>query len=74
MSAGRLTAADGASVDFRCGPNYPFAQVWVPPVRSFVALEPMAAPTNALVDGRAPLVRPGDSLTASFALWLTGGT
>jgi galactose mutarotase-like enzyme len=68
-----LTAPDGAAVEMRAGANYPFAQVWVPPNRPFAALEPMAAPTNALVDGRAPLVEPGESLTASFALSLAAG-
>ena len=50
---------------------YPFAQVWVPRGKSFVALEPMAAATNALVDRAAPLVRRGDSFTASFTLTLS---
>jgi hypothetical protein len=31
----------------------------------------MAAPTNALVDGTAPLVAPGDVFTARFALVLS---
>jgi hypothetical protein len=30
----------------------------------------MAAPTNALVDGTPPLVAPGDSFTARFAIAL----
>lgn len=40
--------ADGSAIDVRCGANYPFAQVWVPPGQSFAALEPMTAPTNVL--------------------------
>jgi hypothetical protein len=35
-----------------------------------VSLEPMAAPTNALVERMAPLVEPGDALTATFRLTL----
>jgi hypothetical protein len=30
----------------------------------------MAAPTNALVEGTAPLVEPGDTFTATFRLML----
>jgi len=62
--------ADGAAVELRCGANYPFAQVWVPRGRPFAALEPMAAATNALEAGSAPLVAPGDSFTARFTLAL----
>jgi aldose 1-epimerase len=60
----------GHSVDLRCGTGYPFAQVWVPPGKPFVALEPMTAPTNALVEGIAPTVRPGNTFTATFTLTL----
>ena len=60
----------GRSVELRCGTGYSFAQVWVPPGRSFAALEPMVAPTNALVEHKAPLVRRGEPFTASFTLTL----
>jgi galactose mutarotase-like enzyme len=60
----------GRSVALRCGSRYPFAQVWVPPGQPFVALEPMAAPTNALVKCTAPLVEPGDTFTAALRLTL----
>jgi galactose mutarotase-like enzyme len=68
----RLAFSNGAgrSVELQCGANYPFAQVWVPRARPFAALEPMTAPTNALVDGGAPVVRPGESFTARFTLTL----
>jgi galactose mutarotase-like enzyme len=59
---------DGQRIELHCGAGYPFAQVWVPPGRSFAALEPMAAPTNALVSGAAPLAPPGDRYTARFTL------
>jgi galactose mutarotase-like enzyme len=58
------------AIELHCGVGYPFAQVWVPPGRPFVALEPMTTATNALVEGRAPLVRPGDRFTARFELRL----
>lgn len=63
--------ADGAAIELRCDRAYPYAQVWVPAGRSFAALEPMATPTNALGAGTAPLVAPGDSYTARYALTLT---
>jgi aldose 1-epimerase len=66
-----LVADDGAGIELRCGSGYPFAQVWVPKGRPFAALEPMVAPTNALGDGSAPLVAPGDAFTARFVLALT---
>jgi aldose 1-epimerase len=59
---------DGAAIELHCAENYPFAQVWVPPGRPFAALEPMAAPTNALVAGTTPFVRRGEAFTATFAL------
>jgi galactose mutarotase-like enzyme len=61
---------DGTSVALECGPGYPCAQVWVPAGKPFAALEPMAAPTDALVAGTAPLVAPGEAFTAAFALTL----
>jgi aldose 1-epimerase len=63
--------ADGAAIELHCAENYPFAQVWVPAGRPFAALEPMAAPTNALVAGTAPLVARGEAFTATFALAIT---
>ena len=63
--------ADEAAIELHCTENYPFAQVWVPPHRSFAALEPMAAPTNALVNGTAPLARRGDPVTATFTFALS---
>jgi galactose mutarotase-like enzyme len=63
---------DGAAIELRCGPGYPHAQVWIPEGRSFGALEPMTAPTNALERSDTPLVSPGESFTARFALVLRG--
>ncbi len=69
---GRLAIENdlGQSVELRCGPGYSFAQVWVPGGKPFTALEPMTAPTNALVDRKAPVVRRGDAYTATFTLTL----
>jgi aldose 1-epimerase len=64
--------ADDSSIELRCGPGYPYAQVWVPAGRPFAALEPMTTATNSLVDGTAPLVEPGDAFTARFTLGVEG--
>lgn len=60
--------ARGRAVELHCGTGYAHAQVWVPPRRDFGALEPMTAPTNALVTGSTPMVAPGDRYVARFTL------
>jgi aldose 1-epimerase len=60
--------ADDSAIELHVGAGYPCAQVWVPAGRPFAALEPMTARTNCLVHGPAPIVRPGDAYTATFAL------
>ena len=66
-----FAAEDGPAIELRCGAAYPYAQVWVPGGRTYGALEPMAAPTNALGTGSSPMVAPGDSFSARFVLALT---
>jgi galactose mutarotase-like enzyme len=63
-----LDADDGQSIELRSDAGYPFAQVWVPKGRAYAALEPMAAPTNSLLSGSAPIVAPGESYSARFTL------
>jgi galactose mutarotase-like enzyme len=63
-----LQTVDGRSIELRNDVGYPYAQVWVPAGRPYAALEPMAAPTNALVAGSAPTIEPGESYAARFAL------
>ena len=60
-------------LEIRFGPGYPFAQVYAPPGKRFVALEPMTAPTDALVAGTASLVGPGDRFAAAFTVRAEGG-
>ena len=57
-----------AAITMRADAGYAYAQVWVPTGRPFVALEPMVARTDALVDGSAPVVPPGEAYTATFTL------
>ena len=55
------------SVEFLAG--YRYAQVFAPKGKDCVALEPMTAPTNALVSGRGlRLVEPGGRFHAAFRI------
>ncbi|MBI5104466.1 MAG: aldose 1-epimerase [Solirubrobacterales bacterium] len=54
-------------VSFDAG--FPCAQVFAPPEHDLVCFEPMVAPANALRSGdRLPLLAPGDTYTARFAV------
>ncbi len=70
LVAGRTLSIEGGgrrlSVDY--GPGYRFAQVFTPPGESVVCLEPMTAPTNALVTGECPVVHPGETFSARFRI------
>ena len=49
--------------------GYPFAQVFAPRGKDYIALEPMTAPTSALTSGRGlRLVEPGGEFRASFRI------
>ena len=62
-------AGAGRRVSIELHQGYPYAQVYAPPDKDFVALEPMTAPTNALITGRAlQLVAPGARYTAIFRI------
>ena len=50
------------------GEGYPFAQVFAPAESTFVAIEPMTARVNALVEGTAPRVEPGGRFAAVFTI------
>lgn len=63
-----LVADDGSSLEVQGDRHLPYAQVWVPAGKPYAALEPMTAPTNALVTGDLHLVEPGDAFTATFTL------
>jgi len=52
-------------------PAYPFAQLFVPPARELVAIEPMTAEIDALGRGTAPVVEPGGRFLAAFNLAVT---
>lgn len=47
--------------------GYPYTQVFAPRDKDYIAIEPMTAPTNALVSGRGlRLIEPGDRFRAAF--------
>jgi aldose 1-epimerase len=59
----------GRRIEVAFGAGYRYAQVFAPPRPEVVALEPMTAPTNALLSGDGLLlVEPGASHTASFRI------
>ncbi|MGZ8566010.1 MAG: aldose epimerase family protein [Actinomycetota bacterium] len=58
----------GRRLSVRFDDGYPFAQVYAPPDASFVCLEPMTAPTDALVKGDCISVQPGETFTARFTI------
>jgi len=51
--------------------GYPYTQIFTPKGRDFIALEPMTAPTNALVTGDGlRVVPPGEQFQAAFRVRL----
>jgi aldose 1-epimerase len=64
-----IVEGGGRRVTMKFLKGFPYAQIFVPPGQSYIALEPMTAPANALVSGRGlGFVQPGESSRASFAL------
>ena len=62
----RLSGA-GRSITLELLEGYRFAQIYAPPGRDLVAIEPMTAPTNALSSGRdLAVVAPGQRFRAAF--------
>ena len=47
---------------------YPYAQLFAPPDRDLVAIEPMTATIDALGRGLTPLVAPGNRFSAAFSV------
>jgi aldose 1-epimerase len=56
------------AVEVRFGTGYPYAQVYAPPGKPFVTIEPMTAPINGLVSGQCPVVGPGERFRAVFTV------
>jgi aldose 1-epimerase len=60
----------GTRIEVAFDSGYPYAQVYAPADDDVIALEPMTAPTNALVTGgsRLPVASPGESYRGSFSV------
>lgn len=65
-----VLSGGGRTLTVRFGaPDYPVGHAWAPAGESFVAWEPMTAPTNALVTGDGlEHVAPGATATATFSV------
>jgi aldose 1-epimerase len=67
-------AGGGRRVTVESLSGYPFAQVFAPAGKEFIALEPMTAPTSALATGRSlPLTEPGETYGAAFRIRVEDG-
>jgi aldose 1-epimerase len=54
--------------------NFPYAQIFAPKDKDFIALEPMTAPTSALTSGQGlQVVAPGGQFRASFRITVHSG-
>jgi aldose 1-epimerase len=59
----------GRCIAVECLEGYRYAQIYAPPGKDYAALEPMTAPTNALVSGHGlRLVEPGSAFRAAFRI------
>ncbi len=64
----------GRRIELRLGEGYPFTQLYAPADTDAVAIEPMTAPTNALVSGAdLPWVSPGGRHVARFTVSVEEG-
>jgi aldose 1-epimerase len=62
-------AGNGYSIAIEFKNGFPFAQIFAPNDKDFIAIEPMTAPTNALSSGQSlRVIAPGDQFTASFQI------
>lgn len=60
----------GRRIEVAFGSGFPFAQIYAPDDDDVIAIEPMTAPTNALVTGgdELPVAKPGSTLDAAFSV------
>jgi galactose mutarotase-like enzyme len=72
-SAPLVLFGGGRRIEVSFDAGYPYAQVYAPGDDDVIALEPMTAPTNALVTGGAelPLLAPGEVYRAMFSITVT---
>lgn len=67
-------AGGGRRIELAWESGFPFTQIYAPTDDDVIAIEPMTAPTNALVVGGAelPITEPGGSYTAVLSVTVTG--
>jgi len=64
-------AGDGYSIAIEFNGGFPFAQIFAPKDKEFIAIEPMTAATNALASGKGlRVIAPGERFIASFRIWV----
>jgi aldose 1-epimerase len=65
-----VLSGGGRRIALALGEGYPFTQVYAPADTDAVAIEPMTAPTNALIAAGPdlPLVEPGERFLAAFSI------
>jgi galactose mutarotase-like enzyme len=70
QSAPFIVSGGGRRVEVRFDHAFPFVQLYAPADDDVIAIEPMTAPTNALVAGGSelPIVEPGGEYRASFSI------
>lgn len=62
-------AGGGRRISVEWITGYEYAQVFAPKAKDYVALEPMTAPTNALINGHGlRFVQPSEHFTAAFRI------
>jgi aldose 1-epimerase len=66
-TAGFSLSSENWRIAIRFLEGFPYAQVFAPPGKEFIALEPMTAPANALISGDGlRILEPGTHFRASF--------
>ncbi len=65
-----VLAGGGRRIEVVFGDGFDFAQVYAPADDDVIAIEPMTAPTNALINGgpQLPVLAPGETYEASFSI------
>ena len=63
-----VISGGGRRIELRMDAAYPYSQLYSPPGAALLAIEPMSAPTNALVSGHYRAVPAGGQLRAGFSI------